>query len=48
MNIEEIRKKLPSELAEKVTDDNLLIENWSDEWDEQAKDIICKYIFKSL
>lgn len=48
MNIEEIRKKLPSELAKRVTDDNLLIEDWSDEWYEQAKDIICKYIFKSL
>lgn len=40
MNIEEIRKKLPLELAERVTDDNLLIEDWSDEWYEQAKDII--------
>lgn len=40
MNIEDIRKKLPDELAKRITDENLLIEDWSDEWYSNAKDII--------
>lgn len=40
MNINEIRAKLPEDLAKRITDEKLLIKEWSDEWYKEAKEII--------
>lgn len=40
MNINEIRVKLPEDLAKRITDDKLLIKEWSDEWYTEVKGII--------
>ncbi len=37
MNINEIRAKLPEDLAKRITDDKLLIKEWSDEWYKGVK-----------
>lgn len=37
MNINEIRVKLPEDLAKRITDDKLLMKEWSDEWYKEIK-----------